>query len=345
MKSNSIPGWLCAVVTLLGPASGHAQPEPGPFRSAQGRAHYERALTIAGADLRADAIRLCRPQPVRPMVGPPPPAGAVVLPPRPRSERPAFPPVRAFDNIWYFGTSEVGATVVRTSRGLVVVDALTTAEDAERVLVGGMLAASLDPAAIRYVIVTHAHGDHHGGLATLRRHSPGLRIVMSRADWDFARKPFYMPDGNLDTAPKAPPFRAGDIRWTDRLDLSLGDTTFHLLETPGHTPGTTALVYTVRNGPRRETVAQWGGGSPMDRLFSTRSVKRFAALALAQGATVQWSSHSGPGFWGTVAGNGSARPGDDARAGSPSNFFLAGRPLMKRYLDVLVECKKASVLD
>jgi len=333
---------VAAGLALLAASPLLAQTTPAAYRTPAALAHVQRALAIAGTDLAPDAERLCRPPRIQPMVGPPPPPGTVVPPPRPRQERPAFTPNRVFDNVWYFGTTEVGATVIRTSRGLVLIDALTTVADAERVLLGGMRKEGLDPAAIRYVIVTHAHGDHHGGIALLRSRYPAFRVVMSADDWAFAQKPFYMPDGNLDTAPKPPARRASDLAWRGRLDLRVGDTTFHLVETPGHTPGTTGLVYDVRSNGKPEIVAQWGGGGPMDSVFPLAAVERFADLADRFGATVQWSSHSGMAFWGIADRRTFSDKAALVAAGQGPNPFVAGRDLVHRYLGVLRECKRAA---
>lgn len=324
--------------------SGAAAPGAG-FTSAVAKSHLARAMVIAGDDLKPDLARMCHPQRVQRMVGDPPPPGTLVPPPKPRPVRPAYEPNRIFDNVWYFGTSEVGSTVIRTSRGLVLIDALTTSEDAERVLVEGMLREHLDPNDIRYIIVTHAHGDHHGGIDFLRSRYPGFKIVMSADDWAFSTKPFFMPDGNPDTAPKLPR-AASDIAYRGSYDLRLGDTKFHLIETPGHTPGTTGLIYNISSGGRTETVAQWGGGSPMDPLFSVQTVARFVQSAKSAQASIQWSSHTGPGFWGISGGPSFIEKLSVTRTESAGqNPFVIGKLKSRRFLDLLLECKRAAAAD
>ena len=51
-------------------------------------------------------------------------------------------------------------------------------------MVGGLKKLGLDPAQIKYVIVSHGHGDHHGG-AKLLQDRFGARVVMAAADWDL----------------------------------------------------------------------------------------------------------------------------------------------------------------
>ena len=83
----------------------------------------------------------------------------------------------------------------------------------------------LDPANIKYAVVSHAHPDHDGGAQYLQEHY-GTRVIMSPADWDVLDKQKF------GTKPKR------DMEATDGQKLTLGDTTVTMYITPGHTPGT-----------------------------------------------------------------------------------------------------------
>src|SRR3954470_15482175 len=78
-----------------------------------------------------------------------------------------FEPVRAFDNLYYVGLTEIGAWAVTTSEGIIVIDAFGP-EGTEERLVGNMRKVGLDPTQIKIVIVTHAHSDHGGGAKYLQ---------------------------------------------------------------------------------------------------------------------------------------------------------------------------------
>ena len=69
-----------------------------------------------------------------------------------------------------------------TSEGIIVIDTLFDYSVEEEVA-GGLKKLALDPATIRYAVVTHPHPDHHGG-AKFLQDSYKTRIVMSAADWD-----------------------------------------------------------------------------------------------------------------------------------------------------------------
>ncbi|MFL6694181.1 MAG: MBL fold metallo-hydrolase, partial [Ramlibacter sp.] len=114
-----------ACATLL---AGCAQPASAPQSTAtQGsvEAHVERARQIAGEDLR-NLMRLCQPQPAERAA----PSAAADEGLRRLIARPAPPPMQVFDNLYFIGGDWVSAWVLKTSAGLILVDALNNANEA-----------------------------------------------------------------------------------------------------------------------------------------------------------------------------------------------------------------------
>jgi metallo-beta-lactamase class B len=145
-------------------------------------------------------------------------------------------PVKVFDNLYFFGTKVHESWAVTTSEGIVVIDALF-GYAAEAEITDGMKKLGLEPTQIKYVIISHGHGDHSGGAKyiqdTYRAH-----IILSPADWDLlARDP-----NNATVNPKR------DREATDGQKLTLGDTTLTLYITPGHTGGTISTLIPVKDG-------------------------------------------------------------------------------------------------
>ena len=54
--------------------------------------------------------------------------------------------------------------------------------NSEELIVGGMQKLGLDPKPIKYVIISHAHGDHIGGAKMIQARY-GARMVMGAPDW------------------------------------------------------------------------------------------------------------------------------------------------------------------
>ena len=69
-------------------------------------------------------------------------------------------PIQVFDNLYFVGQGAVSAWAVKTSAGLVIIDALNNAAEAENILVGGLRRLGLDPVDMRYLIISHVLGDH-----------------------------------------------------------------------------------------------------------------------------------------------------------------------------------------
>jgi hydroxyacylglutathione hydrolase len=102
----------------------------------------------------------------------------------------------------------------------------------------------VDPGRIRWVLLTHGHGDHAGGAGAWRHEVPGARVAASRevCGWlatgdetatsiDRARAAgMYPPDFRLE--PCEP-----DRELADDEALAIGDLVIRVIATPGHAKG------------------------------------------------------------------------------------------------------------
>jgi metallo-beta-lactamase class B len=243
-------------------------------------------------------------------------------------------PVKVFDNLYYVGEREYSAWAVTTSDGIIVIDTIW-AYSVEDEIVGGLKKLGLNPANIKYALVSHAHTDHIGGAKYLQDKF-GTRIVMSAADWDLAER-------NVRLAEEIKPRR--DVVAPDGHKLTLGDTTLSLYLTPGHTPGTISTVFTVKDGGRAHTVATWGGTAfnfqPSPEAFQiyARSAASFLDVVKQTGADIILSNH--PIFDGSLKKfEALAR----RETGAP-HPYVVGQNTVQRYLKVAEECARAQLLQ
>src|SRR5437763_15310110 len=113
-------------------------------------------------------------------------------PPRPDAPAPRMNPNRAsaylepknaFYDLYWMGTPSRSTWALTTSDGIILYDTQGI-YDAEDVIVGGLKKLKLDPAKVKYVIISHAHANEVGG-AKLLQSRYGAHIVMGAGDWDL----------------------------------------------------------------------------------------------------------------------------------------------------------------
>lgn len=237
-------------------------------------------------------------------------------------------PVKVFDNLYFFGQSEYAVWVITTSEGIIVLDTIFDYSVEEEVA-GGMKKMGLDPANIKYAVVTHPHPDHDGGARFLQEHY-GTRVIMSPADWDVLDR---RTNG---TKPKR------DLEATDGQKLTLGDTTITLYITPGHTPGTLSVVFPVKDNGTPHLAALWGGvGLNADKesvQTYIRSAQRFSGIVQQAGADIIFANHTD---WDRSKIN---LPMLAKRAPGTPNPYIVGNAKALNFLKVAEECATARVI-
>jgi metallo-beta-lactamase class B len=236
-------------------------------------------------------------------------------------------PVKVFDNLYFFGQSEYAVWAITTSQGIIVLDTIFDYSVEEEVA-GGMKKLGLDPANIKYAVVTHAHPDHDGGARFLQEHY-GTKVIMSPADWDVLDK---RTNG-------AKPKR--DVEATDGEKLTLGDTTLTLYITPGHTPGTISVVFPVKDNGTPHLAALWGGvGLNTDKeavQLYIKSNQRFSGIVKQAGADIILANHTD---WDRSKIN---LPMLAHRTPGAPNPYIVGNAKVLNFLKVAEECATARI--
>ena len=174
-------------------------------------------------------------------------------------------PVKVFDNLYFVGTNEHASWVVQTSEGLIVIDALFDyAVRAE--VVDGLRKLGVNPATMKYLIISHGHADHHGGAKFLQdEFNP--RVVMGRQDWDLVEQN------------KTTPSPRRDVIASDGQKITVGDTTLTLYATPGHTEGTFSVMIPVKDNGKPHMLATWGG-TAVGRNSSPEAIRKYIDSAV-----------------------------------------------------------------
>ena len=193
-----------------------------------------------------------------------------------------------FDTLYFVGTRIHSAWALTTAEGIIVIDTLF-AYAVEPEIVDGLTKLGLNPRDVKYVLISHAHGDHDQGAALLQSRY-GAKVVIGAADWDSTvQRPASVAGG----VPKR-----DIVVGPEGRKITLGDTTIDVIATPGHTPGTLSYIFPVKDGGRTLMVAYSGGTAfNFPRQAQTFGVyrdsqRKMGEAARAAGATVLMSNHT-----------------------------------------------------
>src|SRR5678816_3595139 len=206
--------------------------------------HVAAAKAAAGLDFRGTFVNLCLPgaAPGGGARGGPPrgAGGAAIAPATPDRAGWYASPYKVFDNLYWLGTRQHSSWALQTSEGLIIIDT-NFAWATQPEIIDGLTKLGLKPADIKYVIISHAHGDHDQGAAELQSRF-GAKVVMGAPDWESTVQRPATAAGGVPTR---------DVVVTSEgMKLTLGDTTVTIVATPGHTAGTLSYVFPVKDGAR-----------------------------------------------------------------------------------------------
>ena len=244
---------------------------------------------------------------------------------------------QVFDNLYFVGGRVHTSWALTTSEGIIIIDTIYP-YNSEELIIGGLERLGLDPNDIRYVIISHAHGDHIGGSQILQDRF-GAEVVMGGPDWDLVER---YPNRYATMAPTR------GIVATDGMELTLGNTTVTIWETPGHTPGTLSYTFTVYDNGRVVNVAYSGGtafnfvnNTPDPGIENFQSYidaqQHIAEQADATGASVLLSNHS-------EFDNAFNRNRMLAGRGDGPHPYEVGEEWVQRYFQVMQGCARAAQL-
>lgn len=148
-------------------------------------------------------------------------------------DKPA-PPVRIHGNTYLVGTCGISSVLVTGEEGHVLIDSGT--ESGADVVVANIHELGFRLTDIRFILTSHEHHDHVGGVARLVKLTGATLVTSEPAAKVFATgtaDPADPQAGSLDPFPAAPVGRTVK----DGDELRLYDMKFTAIATPGHTPG------------------------------------------------------------------------------------------------------------
>lgn len=166
-------------------------------------------------------------------------------------------PFRIIGNIYYVGAANVSSFYINTPQGAILLDGglPETAPLIEKSI--AELGFSIRD--VKFLLNSHAHFDHCGGLAELKKLS-GAQMIASERD----RPVLVSAQGGF------APFPAVKVDRVigDKQTVQLGDVTLTAHLTPGHTKGCTTWTMPVTEGGKTYQVVFYCSTSVVDKLVN-----------------------------------------------------------------------------
>jgi metallo-beta-lactamase class B len=164
--------------------------------------------------------------------------GVALLAQRDSGERAAWnqpvKPFRIIGNIYYVGAAGVTSFLITTPRGHILLDG--GLPETAPLIEKSIAALGFRVQDVKFLLNSHAHYDHCGGLAGLKRLS-GAQMVASRADAEVLESGGRVSFEGWKNS--GFPAVTVDRVVTDGENVKLGDTSLTAVLTPGHTKGCT----------------------------------------------------------------------------------------------------------
>ena len=173
-----------------------------------------------------------------------------------------FEPFQLIGNIYYVGTAGIAVYVIKTPQGLILMD--TAMPQSTGMIKDNIVKLGFKVSDIKIILNTHAHLDHTGGFAEIKKET-GAQLVAGERDKPLLEGGYYPGDeNNADLA--FPPVKV-DRTVKEGDKVMLGDVTLTAHETPGHSPGCTSWEMSVKDGDQnREVLFFCSGTVALNRL-------------------------------------------------------------------------------
>ena len=150
------------------------------------------------------------------------------------------PPRHIHGNTWYVGTCGISALLITSPDGHVLVDGGT--EKAAPLIEANIRAAGFNLRDVRYIVTSHEHHDHVGGIAQLQRDTGATVVAREPAASTLELGRSDRNDPQFQSLTPFPPVTSVR-RISDGETLALGPISLKALATPGHAPGGTSWTW------------------------------------------------------------------------------------------------------
>lgn len=233
---------------------------------------------------------------------------------------------KIFDDLLIVAQKETNCFVLKTSEGLIVIDAIWPSKKAFEAIVNAIKFIGWDPNTIKKLVLTHGHVDHTGCGKWFvdKYHVPTYLSKIDDIFWEEhpakSDRPETWKDYKIDVYVK------------DGDTITLGNKTIYVYGTPGHTPGGLSYIFPVEEDGKLHMAALWGGTTPPwtenEVKEYIKSLDYFISEAILKKVDVALSNH-------TSVDNGLERIAySKVRMDYMPNIYIIGQDGFKNYCQV-----------
>lgn len=154
-------------------------------------------------------------------------------------------PFRIYGNTWYVGPHGLGVFLITAPTGNVLIDGGVPGD--APLIESNIRRLGVNLRDIKWLLNSHAHSDHAGGLAQLA-HDTGAQVIANAADTPLLERGGHDDPQYGDRFPFPPVHVTRTV--TDGETLHLGNLALTAHATPGHTKGNTTWTWTSCEGTR-----------------------------------------------------------------------------------------------
>jgi len=170
------------------------------------------------------------------------------------------PPVRIHATTYLVGTCGISSILITGSKGHVLIDGGT--EQGADLIAENVRALGFRMTDIRFILVSHEHHDHVGGVARLQQLSGAQVVASAAAKAVLESGQPSRDDPQFGSVKSFAPVRVERVIG-DRQDVLLGDIYLTAMTTPGHTPGALSWRWEACAGAVCRTIVYADSLSPI----------------------------------------------------------------------------------
>jgi metallo-beta-lactamase class B len=172
------------------------------------------------------------------------------------------PPVRIHANTYLVGTCGISSILVVGDQGDILIDGGT--EQGADVIADNIRALGFRVQDIRFILHSHEHFDHVGGIAKLQRLSGATLVASAPAAKVFETGAASADDPQAGINKPFPPATVGRVIG-DNGEVRLGNLMLTAMATPGHTPGALSWRWVSCDGGVCRTIVYADSLTPVSR--------------------------------------------------------------------------------